>query len=404
MTDHILEADNVRFRYPGAGEALCGVSFSVRTGTKTALLGANGAGKSTLLLTLNGMLRPTAGEIRFHGKPLAYSRNELRELRRRVGFVYQDPDRQILAPTVWQDVAFGPANLEYDDAKIRHVVKEALGQVGLAGFDRRVPHHLSGGEKKRVAIAGILAMDPDILVFDEPTSSLDPAGAADLMELLDEFNAKGTTIIISTHDVELAYHWADQIILMNKGKVIHAGTPEEVFTNPALVTSSNLRMPAVLEVYTELVSRQMVKKTQSPKSVLQLVSSLEQNFSKPRAERALGTITVCDVDATGSDEITAWIADHPGFRRGAMGTRAKTLAERKSIALDFTYGVIDKGILWALVGEYSVLLTPASMVPHVYRRVDTYCRESGNTIAVIPMSTKTRSRPREVIKKEDQKE
>src|SRR5208283_2665271 len=152
------------------------------------------------------------------------------------------------------------------------------------------------------AIAGTLAMEPEVLVFDEPTSSLDPAGAADLMELLDEFNAKGTTIIISTHDVELAYLWADQIILMNKGIVLHAGTPEEVFMDPALITSSNLRLPAVLEVYMELVSRQMVEKTQSPKSVLQLVSSLEQSFSKSRVDRVLGTITVCDVDATGTDE------------------------------------------------------------------------------------------------------
>jgi cobalt/nickel transport system ATP-binding protein len=207
------------------------------------------------------------------------------------------------------------------------------------------------------------------------------------MELLDELNAKGATIIISTHDVELAYLWADQIILINKGTVLHAGTPEEVFTDPALITSSNLRMPAVLEVYTELVSRQMVKKTQSPKSVLQLVSSLEQNFRKPGADRIPGTITVCDVDATGTDEIKAWIADHPGIRRGAMGTRAKNLAERESIALDFTYGVIDKGILRALVGENSVLLTPASMVPHVFRRVETYCRESGNRIAVVPLNT-----------------
>ena len=135
----------------------------------------------------------------------------------------------------------------------------------------------------------------------------------------------------------------------------------------------------------------MVEKTQSPKSVLQLVSSLEQNFSKPRANRALGTITVCNVDATGADEIRAWIDGQQGIRCGAMGTRAKNLAERESIALDFMYGVIDKGILRALVGECSVLLTPASMVPHVFRRVETYCRESGNKIAVVPMNTKTKS-------------
>jgi cobalt/nickel transport system ATP-binding protein len=173
--------------------------------------------------------------------------------------------------------------------------------------------------------------------------------------------------------------------------VLHAGTPEEVFTDPALITSSNLRMPAILEVYTELVSRQMIEKTQSPKSVLQLVSSLEQNSSKPQVDRPLGTITVCDVDATGADEIVAWISSHPGYRRGAMGARAKNLAERESISLDFSYGVIDKGVLRALVGECSMLLTPASMVPHVFKRVEAYCRESGNTIAVSSLNAKNQS-------------
>ncbi len=144
-------------------------------------------------------------------------------------------------------------------------------------------------------------------------------------------------------------------------------------------------MPAVLEVYTELVSRQMIEKTQLPKSVLQLVSSLEQSSSKPKASRVLGTIMVCDVDTTGAAEIAAWIAGHPGYRVGAMGTRAKNLAERESISLDFTYGVIDKGILRALIGESSLLLTPASMMPHVFKRVETYCQESGNTIAVISL-------------------
>ena len=268
--------------------------------------------------------------------------------------------------------------------EIQSAVTRSLAAVGLTGYEKRPPHQLSGGEKKRAAIAGTLAMEPEVLVFDEPTSSLDPAGAADLMELLDELNAKGTTIIISTHDVELAYIWADQIILINKGTVLHAGTPEEVFTDPALVTSSNLRMPAVLEVYTELVSRQMVEKTQSPKSVLQLVSSLEQDFSKPRANRALGTITVCNVDVTGADEIRAWIDGQQGIGAGQWEPGRRILPSGNRYALDFTYGVIDKGILRALVGECSVLLTPASMVPHVFRRVETYCRESGNKIAVVP--------------------
>ncbi|MDD1693676.1 MAG: ATP-binding cassette domain-containing protein [Methanoregula sp.] len=385
MTDVILEADKVRFCYPGAGEALCGVSFSVRTGTKTALLGANGAGKSTLLLMLNGMIHPSSGEIRFHGRPLAYSRGELRELRRRVGFVYQDPDRQILAPTVWQDVAFGPVNLDYDDTKIRRVVKEALGQVGLAGFDRRAPHHLSGGEKKRVAIAGVLAMDPDILVLDEPTSSLDPAGAADVMELLDELNAQGKTIIISTHDVELSHQWADDVILMSKGTVVSQGSPQDIFTRPELITTTNLRAPAIIEIYTELFARKMLTGTRVPKSILQLVKCFEYSARHEKHPRDYGTITVCNIDEIYPSAIHVWLTGHPSYRRGAMGTRAKDLAGQESIALDFAYGVIDKCILRALIGESSLILTIKEMVPRIERRVAEYCAESGNAIPVIPL-------------------
>jgi cobalt/nickel transport system ATP-binding protein len=304
-----------------------------------------------------------------------------------VGLVFQNSDTQLFAPTVYQDVAFGPLNLGMSQEEIRGTVTRSLAAVGLTGYEKRPPHQLSGGEKKRAAIAGVLAMDPEVLVFDEPTSSLDPAGAAELMELLDELNAEGKTIIISTHDVELAYLWADQVILLNKGTVLHAGSPEEVFMDPALVASSNLRMPAVLEVYTELVSRQMVDTIRSPKSVLQLVSSLEQSMRKPKTGRVLGNITVCNIDTAAPDEIRKWIADHPGCRCGAMGSRAKTLAERESIALDFTYGVIDKGILRALVGECSVLLSPASMVPHVFRRVAAYGQESGNRIEVVLLKT-----------------
>jgi len=381
----MLEFDHIHYAYPNCRESLSGVTFSIKKGAKVALVGPNGAGKTTLLLMCNGILEPSKGRVLFNGEPLRYDSRSLREIRKKIGLVFQNSDTQLFAPTVYQDVAFGPLNLGMIPDEIKATVTRSLAAVGLSGYEKRPPHQLSGGEKKRAAIAGTLAMEPEILVFDEPTSSLDPAGAADLMELLDELNSQGKTIIISTHDVELAYLWADQIILVNKGTVIHAGTPEDVFTDPALVTSSNLRMPAVLEVYTELVSRQMIGKTQSPKSVLQLVSSLEQSSSKPRGDRALGSITVCDVDAIGANEIVAFIADHPGYKCGAMGTRAKNLAEHKSISLDFTYGVIDKGILRALVGECSVLLTPASMVPHVFRRVETYCRESGNTISVVSL-------------------
>jgi cobalt transport protein ATP-binding subunit len=219
----LIETENLTYTYPNGPAALAGVSLRIEAGSKTAIVGPNGAGKSTLLLMFNGMLRPDRGEIRFAGRPIAYDNRSLRDLRRRVGFVFQNPDLQIIAPTVEADVAFGPLNLGLPPDAVRKAVRDALGYVGLQGYERRPPHHLSGGEKKRVAIAGILAMEPDVLVFDEPTNTLDPASAEEVMELLDELASSGRTVLISTHDVELAYRWADSAILMERGRILARG-------------------------------------------------------------------------------------------------------------------------------------------------------------------------------------
>jgi len=252
MSNIILEARDIRYRYPRGMEAIRGVSFHIRKGEKIALVGPNGAGKSTLMLMFNGMLRPDSGTMLFDDVPIRYDKASLRTLRRRVGFVLQNPDRQIIAPTVYQDVAFGPANLGYDEAAVRQAVTLALRQVGLEGFERRPPHLLSDGEKKRVAIAGVLAMDPDVLVFDEPTSSLDPSGSEDIMELLDELNQEGKTIVISTHDVELAYPWAHRAILLTDGRILQEDVPDIAFGNPELIRMAHLSMPTLLEIANEL--------------------------------------------------------------------------------------------------------------------------------------------------------
>jgi len=178
----------------------------------------------------------------------------------------QNPDRQIIAPTVYQDVAFGPVNLGFAEAKIRVAVTTALRQVGLEGFERRPPHQLSGGEKKRVAIAGVLAMDPDLLVLDEPTSGLDPSGSEDIMDLLDELNHEGKTVIISTHDVELAYPWADRAILILEGKILQEDIPEVAFGNPDYIRRAHLSMPTLLELHMELQKRGMTLPERKPTS------------------------------------------------------------------------------------------------------------------------------------------
>ncbi len=384
----VLEFKDVFYAYPNSLPSLNGVNFSIRKGKKIALVGPNGAGKTTLLLMCNGILRPDAGTVIFNGEPIRYDSASLREVRKKIGLVFQNSDSQLFAPTVYQDVAFGPVNLGMDKNEVKGLVTRGLNAVGLTGYEKRPPHQLSGGEKKRAAIAGILVMEPEVLIFDEPTSSLDPTGAADLMELLDELNAQGKTIIISTHDVELAYNWADDIILMNHGVVVHQGLPEAVFTDPQLISTTNLRTPAIIEIYTELVARRMLDSTGSPKSVLHLVNTLEKRFNHCDNKHSYGSIAVCNVDVVPAGDIHAWLVRFPAHRRGAMGSRAKVLAEREKIALDFTYGVIDKCILRALIGESSLILTSEGMVKRVERRVLAFDEESGIRIPVIPMEEK----------------
>jgi cobalt/nickel transport system ATP-binding protein len=382
MSSIILEARDIRYRYPGGMEAISGMSFHFRKREKIALVGPNGAGKSTLLSMFNGMLRPVSGVMLFDNQPMQYDRTSLRILRKRVGFVLQNPDRQIIAPTVYQDVAFGPTNLGFAEPAVRDAVKLALRQVGLEGFERRPPHHLSGGEKKRVAIAGVLAMDPDVLVFDEPTSGLDPAGSEDIMELLDELNHDGKTVIISTHDVELAYPWADRAILMVDGKILREDVPDVAFGNPETVRMAHLSLPMLLELHVELQKRGLPLSGKKPRTVLDMMNSIESMMKTSAHPVQPGIITVCSVDDETREILREWLSGRLGISVGAMGTRAKQQAENLGIPLDFTYGVIDKCILKALLGENSLILTTGSMVPRISQRVEAYGRESGTHIEV----------------------
>jgi cobalt/nickel transport system ATP-binding protein len=382
MSSIILEARDIHYRYPRGPEAISGISFHIRRKEKIALVGPNGAGKSTLLTMFNGMIRPDSGLMLFDNQPIGYDTKSLRVLRKRVGFVLQNPDRQIIAPTVYQDVAFGPTNLGHTEDEVKKIVTLALRHVGLEGFERRPPHQLSGGEKKRVAIAGVLAMDPDMLVLDEPTNGLDPSGSEDIMELLDELNGEGKTIIISTHDVELAYPWADRAILMLKGKILQEDIPEVAFGNPEYIRKAHLSLPTLLELHIELQKRGFLLQGRKPRTVLDMMQCFETALKKTFYQTRPGSITLCNVDRDSSESLLLWCSTHPSLSIGAMGTRAKQRAENEQIVLDFTYGVIDKCILKALLGEDSLILTTESMINRVYQRVDSYSRESGIRISV----------------------
>ena len=197
------------------------------------------------ILHFNGIFKPDKGEVLVEGKPIKYNNKGLLDVRSKVGVVFQNPDDQLFAPTVQEDVAFGPLNLGLSQEEVENRVKESLKKVGMSGFERKPPHHLSGGQKKRVAIAGVLAMKPKIMVLDEPTSGLDPKGASQVLKLLYKLNSEGISIIISTHDVDLVPLYANRLYVIKEGQIIKEGTPSEVFSDVKTIRGANLRLPRI---------------------------------------------------------------------------------------------------------------------------------------------------------------
>jgi len=238
MSHHIVEVENLVFSYPDGTPAVRDVSFRIEHGEAVAVVGANGAGKSTLLLHLNGYHTPGQGRVRIGDFPL--TRANLGQVRRTVGMVFQDPDDQLFMPTVRDDVAFGPLNLRVSEEEVRRRVDAALDRVGAGHLADRPSYHLSGGEKRVVAIASVLAMGPDILVMDEPSAGLDPLARRQLIGLLQGFHH---TRIIATHDLDLVLDVCDRTIVLREGRIAADGPTAEIFKNEKLLAGSRLEKP-----------------------------------------------------------------------------------------------------------------------------------------------------------------
>ena len=244
---HIIETQGLCHTYADGTEALRQVDLRVNRGEIVAVLGANGAGKTTLLKHLNGLLSPTSGRVLVAGEEI--KKENLLWVRKTVGLVFQNPEEQLFAPSVEEDVAFGPRNLGLSEDVVAHRVQEALRLVGMQGYEEKAPHNLSYGEKKRIAIAGVLAMEPRVLVLDEPVSGLDPLGTEDLVRLLRRLRSLGLSLVIATHDVDLVPVLADRIYLLHRGSVVGEGTAEEIFTSGMSEgTRYSLRLPYVAQL------------------------------------------------------------------------------------------------------------------------------------------------------------
>jgi cobalt/nickel transport system ATP-binding protein len=238
VTDAALEVRDLLFAYPDGTQALFGVNLSIDTGERVALLGPNGAGKTTLVMHLNGIHEAQSGSVAVGGLPVV--KEHLQEIRRRVGIVFQDPDDQLFMPTVRDDVAFGPANLGMRGEELDVRVKTALAAVGMDGFEDRAPHHLSFGQRRRVAVATVLAMEPEILVLDEPSSNLDPAGRRELAEILLDLDI---TMLMVTHDLPYALELCPRAIVIDEGLIVGDGSTVDILSDEELMHRHRLELP-----------------------------------------------------------------------------------------------------------------------------------------------------------------
>ena len=427
----ILETIDIKYAYPDGTLAVDNVNIEIKKGQKITFVGPNGSGKSTLFLLLNGTLKPQKGEVQSHGRRFKYDSRSLRDIRKNVGIVFQNSDDQIFAPTIYQDVAFGPVNLGFAKEKVESSVNNTLEYVGLSHLKDKPPHHLSGGQKKRVAIAGVVAMEPEVIILDEPLSNLDPVGADEIVDLLNEFNHFGKTIIISTHDVDLAYRWSDYVYLMAGGKVVGEGAPDEVFKDPELLKMADLRQPTTLEIYHEIERRGLAIRSKVPKTVPELVDALKPpelmwvsvppgtregdalNLGVMYGEYAehcpyeavnakvlhvhpdgravvemmrkgirAGCIMIYDMDSYDHQDLLEVIDEGEIDALGAMGTMSKNVAEKDGVHLEITSGVIDKSILMALCGKRCLVLTNGGMIEHSMKRIGDYVEKSGIDLSV----------------------
>jgi cobalt/nickel transport system ATP-binding protein len=394
---------------------------------------------------LNGTLKPNQGEVFFHGRPIKYDAKSLREVRKQIGIVFQNSDDQLFAPTVYQDVAFGPVNLGLPEEKVESCVNRTLEYLGLTTLRDKPPHHLSGGQKRKVAIAGVVAMEPEVIILDEPLSNLDPAGASEILELLNELKHSGKTIIISTHNVDLASGWADVVYVLNGGQVYNTGHPSRIFADRILMENTKLKLPTIVETFREFEARGIAD-GRTPMTLLDLMDSVERPYigvrcavadcDIPKGQRVglfmrEGTIVAVPYtqqeaaglalsDAAAGDDVliedaggsltsctgcihvvgiprvieggskNVDIGDLKAFmeratfdRVGAMGTSAKVTAAKAGIHPDFEVDVIQSAMLSALRGLDCLVLASGGMAELVKQRVDERNRNGCRNIQCI---------------------
>lgn len=257
---NIIEVRDLTYSYEDGAVTLDKINMNFEKGKIIGVLGGNGAGKSTLFLNFNGILKPNSGKVIFEGKEISYSKKEILELRSNIGIVFQDPEDQLFSSSVRKDISFGLMNQGIATGEVTAKVDKIMKEVGIESIADKPTHALSYGQKKKVAIAGVLAMQPSVIILDEPTAGLDPVGVSEILDLLQIINkTMGITIILSTHDIDLVPLYCHQVFVLDKGKKVFEGTPDELFADPSLLREHSLRLPRIAHLMGILYDKDNLK-------------------------------------------------------------------------------------------------------------------------------------------------
>ena len=345
----LFRVEDVSFAHsPTSPSVLNGFNLSIEEGVRTAILGANGAGKTTLFYTLTGVHKPQEGQVLFKGQPVEYTKDGLRSLRSDVAVILQNPDEQIFCSLVEEDVAFGPLNIGLDRTEVEARVRKALRDVRMSEYATRPLQQLSGGQRKRVAIAGALAMHPKIMIMDEPTAGLDPQASMEVMELAEKLYLSGVTVLISTHDIDLIYKWADTCDVLCNGAVEYTGDSDPLFCSPETVYKCGLLTPSVFNMNKDISDIEGINPDPYPHNCCEAVAKFGRSDS-------FGTL-IC-IPAEEEDAVSRFDSatkDAKGIRTGLYGSDVRHALEGCDV--DFKFDALDTCFTQAVKGRDSILI------------------------------------------------
>lgn len=274
MKQEILKLEHIFFGYDEDQATLKDVSLAIHSGDRIAVIGNNGAGKSTFFLCCNGVLKPQSGKLYLHGEEIPSKQKELNRMRQHVGIVFQDPNQQLIGATVEEEISFGPMNLRLGRDEVARRVDETIEMMELEALRERPPHYLSGGEKKRLTIADVLAMRPELILLDEPTAFLDIKNSDMLEDILHDLYSQGKTLMIATHDLDFAYRWATRVLIFSAGRLVADGAPKDLFKNTPLLTECHIHQPKILKLTQALIERGVLSGSVEPPTDIDALTAL----------------------------------------------------------------------------------------------------------------------------------